>query len=53
MSVNTNPLTRTVLIISTSRNRSNDFSRPGKTATKAGAMSLFRDVLIMKAQSVA
>ena len=34
-------------IISTSRNRSNDFSRPGKTATKAGAMSLFRDVLIM------
>ena len=35
------------MIISTSRNRSNDFSRPGKTATKAGAMSLFRDVLII------
>ena len=34
--------------ISTSRNRSNDFSRPGKTATKAGAMSLFRDVLTIE-----
>ena len=37
------------MIISTSRNRSNDFSRPGKTATKADAMSLFRDVLSIAA----